>query len=114
MWGNAEVCGDASLSSPDHIFNVTPIGEGANSLTLFRTKNYSISISFEWDLYSLEGFKKEVAGWDTKYQKVALAALEVAALHIDLSDNTEELKPCPFCGAKMDKEAQRNDERRSG
>lgn len=59
VWGNAEVCGDAevwgnaSLSSPDHIFVVTPIGSGANFLTLFRTKKHEISISFEWDLFSI-------------------------------------------------------------
>lgn len=102
IWGDAKVYGDASLSSPGHIFNIIPIGENANSLTLFRTKNHSIGAFFEGNVYSLENFKSEVARWNEKYQKVALTALEVAALHIDLSDKSKELKPCPFCGGNAD------------
>ena len=103
VWGDAEVWGDASLSSPDQIFNVAPIGENANSLTLFRTKASEISISFEWDLYSIEDFISHIENWSEKHKKTAWAAIDIAKMHIDLDDH-DELQPCPFCGEEAELE----------
>ena len=89
VWGNAEVLGDASVSSIGHIFCVTPIGEYGSPITLFRTKKHEIKISFEWDLYTVEGFKKLISEWGDKEKEVALGAVELAHKHIDLSEGEE-------------------------
>ena len=98
VFDDAKVCSDASISSTEHIFYVRPIGEYAQSLTLFRTKNCEIKVSFDFEIYDLDAFKEMVADWeDPKQREVALAALELGQKHIDLSSK-EQLKPCPFCG----------------
>ena len=82
---------------------MTPIGEYANSLTLFRTKHLEIKISFEYELYSVEEFKKVIDEWDdTKNREVALAVLEIGQKHIDLTPTSDDLKPCPFCGGEAE------------
>ena len=102
IWGNAKICGDANIFSTKHIFNVTPIGCSANSLTVFRTKNCEIAICFEWDLYSVDGFKSLVEAWENKEKSVALMALDVALVHIDKTPAEPEWKPCPFCGGNSE------------
>lgn len=104
VWGNAEVCGNANLFSTEHILCVTPIGEYANSLTLFRTKKCEIKVSFELEIYDLEEFKEIVADWDdTKQREVALAALELGQKHIDLTPTKKpNFKDCPFCNGKAE------------
>lgn len=98
VFDDAKVCSDASISSTEHIFYVRPIGEYAQSLTLFRTKNCEIKVSFDFESYDLDTFKEMVADWeDARQREVALAALELGQKHIDLSSK-EQLKPCPFCG----------------
>ena len=110
VWGNAEVCGDANIFSTEHIFCVTPIGEYAQSLTLFRTKNCEIKISFDFESYDLDAFKEMVADWDdTKQREVALAALELGQKHIDLIPTKKSnFKDCPFCGGngELDSDAE--------
>ena len=103
VWGDAKVCGDASVFSTEHIFCVTPIGEYANSLTLFRTKHLEIKISFELDVYTVDQFLKVIDGWrDDKQKSVAIAAIELAYKHIDLTPTSDDLKPCPFCGGEAE------------
>ena len=103
VYGNAAVCGDASVFSTEHIFCVTPIGEYANSLTLFRTKHLEIKISFELDVYTVDQFLKVIDGWcDDKQKSVAIAAIELAYKHIDLTPTSDDLKPCPFCGGEAE------------
>lgn len=103
VWGNANVCGDASVFSTEHIFCVTPIGEYANSLTLFRTKHLEIKISFELDVYTVDQFLKVIDGWcDDKQKSVAITAIELAYKHIDLTPTSDDLKPCPFCGGEAE------------
>lgn len=105
VWGNAEVCGDAkvcgdaNIFSTKHIFTVTPVGVNADSMTVFRTKKREICIRFGFDLYTPEAFKRMVLGWEDRLAKVALAILDAAMKHIDLSEETPNLKPCPFCGS---------------
>ena len=102
VWGNAKVWGDASIFSTKHIFCVTPIGQYANSLTLFRTKHLEIKISFEYELYSVEEFKKVIDEWDdTKNREVALAVLEIGQKYIELTPE-KSFKNCPFCGGKAE------------
>nr|DAE67019.1 MAG TPA: Putative transferase, nesg, ydcK, Structural Genomics.38A [Caudoviricetes sp.] len=104
VWGNAEVCGDASIFSTKHIFCVTPIGQYANSLTVFRTKERKLKISFEFETYEVEEFRKAIHNlWDEKYVDIAESAISLAKKHINL---TPEIKDCPFCGgkAKFDKD----------
>ena len=103
VYGNANVCGDASVFSTEHIFCVTPIGEYANSLTLFRTKHLEIKISFELDVYTVDQFLKVIDGWcDDKQKSVAITAIELAYKHIDLTPTSDDLKPCPFCGGEAE------------
>lgn len=110
IWGNAKICDDASVFSTEHIFCVTPIGEYANSLTLFRTKHLEIKISFEYGAYSVEEFKKVIDEWDdTKNREVALAVLEIGQKHIDLTPTKKSnFKDCPFCGgnSELDSDAE--------
>ena len=115
VWGNAEVCGDAKVwgnakvFSTEHIFCVTPIGASANSMTVFRTKNRKLEVSFEYELCSIDEFEEDVEDWgDEKQRKVALAALNIAKMHIDLTPEETEWKPCPFGGgnAEFDSEAE--------
>ena len=81
---------------------MTPIGKCASSLTLFRTKHLEVKISFEYELYSVEEFKKVIDEWDdAKQREVALAILEIGQKHIDLTP-ADEYKPCPFCGGKAE------------
>lgn len=103
VYGDAKVYGDASVFSTEHIFCVTPIGEYANSLTLFRTKHLEIKISFELDVYTVDQFLKVIDGWcDDKQKSVAIAAIELAYKHIDLTPTSDDLKPCPFCGGEAE------------
>ena len=103
VYGDAEVCGDANIFSTEHIFCITPIGEYAQSLTLFRTKKCEIKVSFELEIYALDEFRKMVADWDdTKQREVALAVLEIGQKHIDLTPTADEYEPCPFCGGEAE------------
>ena len=112
VWGNAEISGDAEVSSDaevsgdasifstKHIFCVTPIGPYANSLTVFRTKKRELKISFEFETYEVEEFRKAIHNsWDEKYVDIAESAISLAKKHIDL---TPEIKDCPFCGGKAE------------
>lgn len=103
VYGEAKVCGNASVFSTEHIFCVAPIGEYASFLTLFRTKHLEVKISFEYELYSVEKFKKVIEEWDdTKNREIALAVLEIGQKHIDLTPAVDEYEPCPFCGGKAE------------
>ena len=102
VWGNAEVCGDASIFSTKHIFCVTPIGQYANSLTVFRTKNRELKISFEFKTYEIEEFRKAIHdSWDEEYVCIAEGAISLAKKHIDLTPE-KSFKDCPFCGGKAE------------
>ena len=82
---------------------MAPIGEYASFLTLFRTKHLEVKISFEYELYSVEKFKKVIEEWDdTKNREIALAVLEIGQKHIDLTPAVDEYEPCPFCGGKAE------------
>ena len=108
VWGNAKVCGDAkvygdaSIFSTKHIFCVTPIGQYANSLTVFRTKNRELKISFELKTYEIEEFRKAIHdSWDEEYMCIAEGAISLAKQHIDLTPE-KSFKDCPFCGGKAE------------
>ena len=99
VWGNAEVCGDANIFSTEHIFCVTPIGEYANSLTIFRTKNCQLAISFELEHYTIDEFRNVMNGWsDDKHKRIANDVINIARNYINLTPAEPEYKPCPFCG----------------
>ena len=102
VWGNAKVCGDASIFSTKHIFCVTPIGQYANSLTVFRTKKCELKISFEFESYEVEEFRKAIHDlWDEEYVDIAEGAISLAKKHIDLTPE-KSFKDCPFCGGKAE------------
>ena len=102
VWGNAKVCGDASIFSTKHIFCVTPIGQYANSLTVFRTKKRELKISFEFETYEVEEFRKAIHdSWDEEYVDIAEGAISLAKKHIDLTPE-KSFKDCPFCGGKAE------------
>uniref|UniRef100_UPI003FEEBC36 hypothetical protein n=1 Tax=Eubacterium sp. TaxID=142586 RepID=UPI003FEEBC36 len=102
VWGNAKVWGDASIFSTKHIFCVTPIGQYANSLTVFRTKNRELKISFEFKTYEIEEFRKAIHdSWDEEYVCIAEGAISLAKKHIDLTPE-KSFKDCPFCGGKAE------------
>ncbi|NLI58047.1 MAG: hypothetical protein GX387_05925 [Clostridium sp.] len=46
-------------------------------MTVFRTKNNSIKISYNWDIYTLEKFESVMSDWTEKEQKIAKAAIEI-------------------------------------
>ena len=72
-------------------------------MTLFRTKHLEIKISFELDVYTVDQFLKVIDGWcDDKQKSVAIAAIELAYKHIDLTPTSDDLKPCPFCGGEAE------------
>ena len=100
--GDAKVCGDASIFSTKHIFCVTPIGQYANSLTVFRTKKRELKISFEFETYETEEFRKAIHdSWDEEYVDIAEGAISLAKKHIDLTPE-KGFKDCPFCGGKAE------------
>ena len=102
VWGNAEVYGDASIFSTKHIFCVTPIGQYANPLTVFRTKKRELKISFEFETYEVEEFRKAIHdSWDEEYVDIAEGAISLAKKHIDLTPE-KSFKDCPFCGGKAE------------
>ena len=102
VWGDAEVWGNASIFSTKHIFCVTPIGQYANSLTVFRTKNRELKISFEFEIYEVEEFRKAIHdSWDEEYVDIAEGAISLAKKHIDLTPE-KSFKDCPFCGGKAE------------
>ena len=103
VWGNAEVCGDANIFSTKHIFCVTPIGKYAISLTLFRTKNCEIKVSFSYEMYDLEEFRKMIhEEWDAEHVEIAEGAINLAKKHIDLTPEKKNIEPCPFCGGEAE------------
>ena len=121
VWGNAEVCDDATVFSTEHILNITPIGANTNSLTFFRTKTREIGVSFKWDFYSLEGFESLIENWIDKFKITARMAIEIAKVHINLTDevpfgkcsncgeefnselvNEYEITHCPWCGTEVE------------
>jgi carbonic anhydrase/acetyltransferase-like protein (isoleucine patch superfamily) len=90
VWGDAKVCGDASIFSTEHLLSVTPIGESANSVVFFRTKNREIFVSFEWNLYTLDAFEKLISNWPDKFKITARLAAEIAKAHLDLDAEDEK------------------------
>lgn len=102
VYGDALVWGDASIFSTKHIFCVTPIGQYANSLTVFRTKNRELKISFEFKTYEIEEFRKAIHdSWDEEDVCIAEGAISLAKKHIDLTPE-KSFKDCPFCGGKAE------------
>lgn len=75
--GDATICGDAKISSPNNLLNITPVGNYKASLTLFKTKNNSIEISYNWKLYTLEEFDPVMSDWTKEEQKIVKAAIEI-------------------------------------
>ena len=75
--GDAKIGGDAFISSPDNIITIAPIGKYKVSLTVFRTKNNSIKVSYNWDIYTLEKFQSVMNDWTEKEQKIVKAAIEI-------------------------------------
>ena len=98
--GNARVSGDAWVSSNEHLFVASPIGEYEKSVTLFRRKNLEIGVSYYGTFFSISRFEEYIDRWDEKTKKVAKATIEIAKLHIDLSQKKNEFKSCPFCGGE--------------
>ena len=77
VFGDAKIGGDAFISSPDDILTITPLGKYRVSLTLFKTKNNSIKVSYNWDIYTLEKFQSVMNDWTEKEQKIVKAAIEI-------------------------------------
>jgi hypothetical protein len=109
VWGNAEVSGNAKVSgnaevfSTNHIFELTPIGANANSVTFFRTKNREIEVSYEFDLYTLGGFEQLISNWLDKFKMTARLAVEIAKTHIYLTEEPPFGK-CPTCDKEFNSE----------
>ena len=85
---NAQICsdakigGDAFISSPDNILTVTPLGRYRVSLSMFKTKENSIKVSYNWDIYTLEKFQSVMNDWTEEEVKIAKAIIEVAKVAI--------------------------------
>jgi carbonic anhydrase/acetyltransferase-like protein (isoleucine patch superfamily) len=77
VFGDAKIGGDAFISSPDNVLSITPIGKYRVSLTLFKTKNNSIKVSYNWEIYTLEKFQSVMNDWTEEEIKIAKAAIEI-------------------------------------
>lgn len=86
VFGNAVVCGDtelfwnAKVSSIKHVVCISaiPIGKFADSLTMYRTKDNKINVSFSFNTYSIDEFQQLLNDYyDEKDQTNALAAVEL-------------------------------------
>ena len=82
VFGDAKIGGDAFISSPDDILTITPLGKYRVSLTFFKTKNDSIKISYNWEIYTLEKFQSVMNDWTEEEIKIAKAIIEVAKVAI--------------------------------
>ena len=71
-------------------------------MTVFRTKNRELKISFEFKTYEIEEFRKTIHdSWDEEYVCIAEGAISLAKQHIDLTSE-KSFKDCPFCGGKAE------------
>jgi len=79
--------GDAFISSPDNILTVTPLGRYRVSLTAFKTKENSIKVSYNWDIYTLEKFQSVMNDWTEEEIEVTKAVIEAAKLQLNFRRN---------------------------
>ena len=94
VWGNAEVCGDAKVwgnakvFSASHVLVIGAIGSRDDFTTFFRDKDNEITVKCGCFLGKIDKFLEKVTQThgDSKYALVYRAAVEVARLQIDLSD----------------------------
>ena len=71
-------------------------------MTVFRTKKCELKISFEFETYEVEEFRKAIHdSWDEEYVDIAEGAISLAKKHIDLTPE-KSFKDCPFCGGKAE------------
>ena len=88
---NARVSGNARVSSPGHLFYVTPIGKEALPVTMFKTRTSELSISYGCYTYTIDEFANSdiMDDWTERQKEVALCAIELGRKHIDLTPDKE-------------------------
>lgn len=84
--GDARVCGNASIWDDRHLFTMSPIGEKAEPITIFKSNHGNMEIVFAGKLYSVCAFKSLVEGWSPHFQEIAKQALETAKKSMDYYD----------------------------
>ncbi len=98
VWGNAKVCGDAKVwgnaevFSASHVLVIGPIGSRNDFTTFYRDKDNEITVKCGCFLGKIDKFLEKVTRThgNSKYALVYRAAVEVAKLQIDLSDEAPE------------------------
>lgn len=90
--GNARVCGDAEVFSESHVLVIGAIGSRNDFTTFFRDKDGEITVKCGCFLGKIDRFLEKVTQTrgNSKYALVYRAAVEVAKLQIDLSDEAPE------------------------
>ena len=92
VWGNAKVCGDAKVFSVNHILVIGPAGSRSDFTTFFRDKDNEITVKCGCFLGKIDKFLEKVSRThgDNKHALVYRAAVEVAKLQIDLTEEVSE------------------------
>ena len=92
VWGNAKVCGDAEVFSVNHILVIGPAGSRSDFTTFFRDKDNEITVKCGCFLGKIDKFLEKVSRThgDNKHALVYRAAVEVAKLQIDLTEEVSE------------------------
>lgn len=90
--GNAKVCGDADVFSPNHVMTIGAIGSRNDFTTFCRGKDKQIMVKCGCFNGTIDEFVEKVkqTHGNNKYALVYRAAVEVAKLQIDLSDEDAE------------------------
>ena len=90
--GDAEVCGDAKVFSASHVLVIGPIGSRNDFTTFYRDRDNEITVKCGCFLGKIDKFLEKVTRThgNSKYALVYRAAVEVAKLQIDLSDEAPE------------------------
>ncbi|MBQ3472255.1 MAG: hypothetical protein IJH17_07880, partial [Clostridia bacterium] len=88
VYGDAEVCGNAWVYKCEHLLVIGPIGSRNAYTTFFRDKDNEITVICGCFLGKLDKFLEAVSEThgDSKYAVVYRAAVEVAKVHIDLTE----------------------------
>lgn len=85
VYGDARVCDKADIKSKDDIIWLSGLGSENRTTTLFRTKEGGILVScgcFSGDLAAFEAKVKETHG-DSKYAREYLSLIETAKIHFE-------------------------------
>ena len=92
VYGKAQVFGEALVCDEAHWLGIACIGSRSDFTTFFRTKDLKIFVScgcFRGDIDAFAEKVKKTHG-DSRHARAYLAAVELAKIKIDLTDDIKE------------------------